>query len=83
MVGIRLMILRFMVGLWIIDPISCYGFNPELFDVIVYRFFAIHFLSGADNRTRNGWLGSANASSVLCRPPVEEIFIPDSYENPK
>ena len=32
--------------------------------------FAVHSLSGAENRTRDGWVGSANASSVLCRPPI-------------
>ena len=37
------------------------------FDLIVY-LFAVHSLSGAENRTRDGWVGSANASSVLCRP---------------
>ena len=31
--------------------------------------FAVHSLSGTQNRTRDGWVGSANASSVLCRPP--------------
>ena len=38
------------------------------FDLIVY-LFAVHSLSGVKNQTRDGWVGSANASSVLCRPP--------------
>ena len=38
------------------------------FDLIVF-LFALHSLSGAENRTRDGWVGSVNASSVLCRPP--------------
>ena len=39
------------------------------FGSISLSFFAVHSLSGAENRTRDGWVGSANAYSVLCRPP--------------
>ena len=37
-------------------------------------FIAVHSLTGAENRTRDGWVGSAKASSVLCRPPNLEAF---------
>ena len=40
-----------------------------LFDLVVY-LFAVHSLSGTENQTWDGWVGSANASSVLCRPPL-------------
>ena len=39
------------------------------FGSISLSIFAVHSLSGAENRTRDRWVGSANASSVLCRPP--------------
>ena len=42
------------------------------FDLIVFsRSYAVHSLSGAENRTRDGWMGSANASSVQCCPSKE------------
>ena len=45
---------------------------PALFCIFFGSIFsfAVHSLSNAENRTRNGWVGSANASSVLCRSPV-------------
>ena len=39
------------------------------FDLIVF-LFAVHSLSGTENRTRDGWVESANASYVLCCPPI-------------
>ena len=33
------------------------------------------YLGNAENRTRAGWVRSANATSVLCRPPYLRIFL--------
>ena len=39
------------------------------FDLIcLSEIFAVHWLSGPENGTRDSWVGSAIASSVLCSP---------------
>ena len=48
-----------------------------MFDLIVLFFsiFTVHSLSGAENRSWDGWVVTANASSVLCRPPLNGVLI--------